>query len=137
MMRNTQSPRTDPVLWVALLALCSTYLQGSFCKLRDFNAALGEMTHFGLSPPALFAVGVIALELVCCAAILSGKLRWLGAFALALFTVSANFLANAWWHEARGPAQDMMMNGFFEHLGLAGAFVYVGWLDVRRRFHGN
>lgn len=136
-MNRPASLRMDIVPWLALLALCSAYLQGAVCKLIDFDAAIGEMRHFGLAPPVLFAGGVIVFELVCSLAILTGHLRWLGAFALALFTFAANFLANAWWHEAAGPARDMMMNGFFEHLGLAGAFVYVGWLDRRGRFHDH
>ncbi|QDE41642.1 DoxX family protein [Luteibacter pinisoli] len=135
---NRPAPlRVDVVLWLALLALCSAYLQGAICKLIDFNAAIGEMQHFGLSPAHLFAAGVIAFELVCALAVLTGHFRWIGAFALALFTFAANFLANAWWHEAAGPGRDMMMNGFFEHLGLAGAFVYVGWLDLRGTRHGH
>lgn len=133
MRASTASPRIDAVLWIALLALCSAYLQGPFCKLLDWNAALREMEHFGLRPAAFFASGVVALELVCSAAILTGRFRWLGAFALAAFTFAANFLANAWWSAAPGPGRDMLMNGFFEHLGLVGAFVFVGWLDLRGR----
>jgi len=136
-MSRPASVRTDIVLWLALLALCSAYLQGALCKLVDFDAAIGEMTHFGLSPPRLAAAALIVFELVCSAAILTGRLRWAGAFALAAFTVAASFLANAWWHEAPGPARSMSMNGFFEHVGLAGAFVYVGWLDLRGRIHGR
>jgi len=136
-MMRPASLRMDLVLWLALLALCSAYLQGAICKLADFDSAIGEMQHFGLSPPRLFACGVIVFELLCSLAVLTGQLRWLGAFALALFTFAANFLANAWWSEPAGPGRDMMMNGFFEHLGLAGAFVYVGWLDLRGRLYGR
>lgn len=129
--------RMDLVLWIALLALCSAYLQGAFCKLVDFDAAVAEVRHFGLSPPRFVAAGLIVFEVACSIAILTGRLRWLGAFALAAFTVAASFLANAWWHEPPGPARDMSMNGFFEHVGLAGAFIHVGWLDLRGRLHGR
>jgi hypothetical protein len=27
----------------------------------------------------------------------------------------------------------MMMNGFFEHIGLVGAFIYVAWNDLKER----
>lgn len=136
-MSAATSRRIGWVPWLGLLALCSAYLQGPFCKLLNWQNALGEMRHFDLSPPGFFAVAVIVLELTCSAAILSGRLRWLGAFALAAFTFVASFLANAWWMVPAGPAQDMLMNGFFEHLGLAGAFVYVGWLDLRGPAHGG
>lgn len=129
--------RTGLVPWLALLALCSAYLQGAFCKWLDFDAAVAEMQHFGLAPAWLFAGVVIAFEIVCSLAVLTGRRRWLGAFALAAFTLAANVLANAWWHVPAGAERDMTMNGFFEHLGLAGAFVYVGWLDVCRRRDGR
>jgi uncharacterized membrane protein YphA (DoxX/SURF4 family) len=91
------------------------------------------MQHFGLAPAALFAVGVIVFELVCSVAILTGRLRWLGALALAAFTVAATFIANAWWDLPPGPEQSMSMNGFFEHVGLAGGFVLVAWMDLARK----
>lgn len=121
------------VHWLALLMLCSAYIQGAVCKLVDFPSATGEMRHFGMSPPTLFAVGVIVFELACSAAILSGRLRWLGALSLAVFTILASFVANAWWDLPAGPEQSMSMNGFFEHIGLAGAFVLVAWMDLGRR----
>lgn len=127
------SPLARTVHWLALLALCGAYLQGSICKLLDFTAARAEMVHFHLAPPALFAAAVIAMELTCSALILSGKLRWLGALVLAAFTFAANFLANAWWNAPPGPAASMLMNGFFEHLGLVGAFVLVALLDLEAR----
>lgn len=121
------------VRWLALLALCSAYIQGAVTKVFDFPSAIGEMRHFGMAPPTLFAVGVIVFELVCSAAILSGRLRWLGALALAVFTIAATFVANAWWSLPPGPEQSMSMNGFFEHIGLAGAFVLVAWMDLGRK----
>lgn len=117
---------------LALLALCAAYLQGGVVKLFDFAGAIAEMQHFGLSPAAPMAAAVIVLELGASALILSGRFRWAGALALALFTFSANFMANAFW-QASGPERGMLMNGFFEHIGLVGAFVYVAWYDLKGR----
>ena len=121
---------TPAIRWLAMLALCAAYLQGGLTKAFDFSAALGEMHHFGLSPAGPLAVAVIVLELGASAMILSGKGRWLGALALAVFTVMASFLANAFWN-APMPDRMMLENGFFEHLGLAGGFVLVAWHDLR------
>ena len=41
------------------------------------------MQHFGLHPAAPMVAGVIALELLASAAVLTGKGRWAGAAALA------------------------------------------------------
>ena len=90
------------------------------------------MHHFGLAPAAPIAAAVIALELGASVAIVLGVWRWLAALALAFFTLSASFIANRFW-EMDGPERFMAMNGFFEHLGLVGAFVLVAWYDVRTR----
>lgn len=118
------------VRWLALLAICSAYLQGGLVKLLDFPGAIAEMQHFGLSPAAPMAMAVIVLELGASLLILSGRLRWLGALALALFTFAATFMANRFW-QVPVAERGMVMNGFFEHLGLAGALVYVAWHDLR------
>ena len=81
---------TAPLLrWIALLLLCAAYLQGGLNKAMDFDAALAEMNHFGLSPAGLLAVAVIVLELGASALILTGRLRWLGALALGGFLLVA------------------------------------------------
>jgi uncharacterized membrane protein YphA (DoxX/SURF4 family) len=117
---------------VALLLLCSAYLQGGLTKLLDFQGALGEMHHFGLSPAGPLAAATIALELGASLAIVLGYWRWLGALALALFTLSATFIANRFW-EMPQPERFMATNSFFEHLGLVGGFLLVAWYDLRTR----
>ncbi|MCU4178471.1 DoxX family protein [Bosea sp. BH3] len=123
---------TPAVRWLALLGLCAAYLQGGLNKATDFPSAIAEMQHFGLSPERPLAVAVIALELVASAMILSGIGRWLGALALAAFTVMATFVALRFW-EMAPPARFMAANSFFEHLGLVGGFLLVAWHDLRER----
>jgi uncharacterized membrane protein YphA (DoxX/SURF4 family) len=115
---------------VALLALCAAYIQGPLTKLFDFPGAVAEMEHFGLHPATLFAAGVIAFELTASAMVLSGILRWLGALSLAVFTLLATFVALRFWEMPAGMERMMATNAFFEHLGLAGAFVLVAITDL-------
>jgi len=123
---------TPTVRWVALLGLCAAYLQGGFDKLTDINGAVAEMNHFGLSPAMPMAIMTIALELLASVAILTGYLRWLGALALAVFTVAATLIANRYWDLA--PVERFAAaNSFYEHLGLAGGFLLVAWHDLRDR----
>jgi len=125
--------RPLPVLrWIALLLLVSAYLQGGLDKAFDLTGAIGEMRHFGLEPAAPLALAVIVLELGASLLILAGRLRWVGALALAGFTLAATLVANRFW---TAPAADrfMMKNGFFEHLGLVGGFLLVAWSDWRER----
>lgn len=119
--------------FIAYLGLCAAYLQGGLNKLTDFPGAIGEMTHFGLSPAPLFAVFVIALELAASLMILTGLFRWLGALALGGFTLMATFLALRFWELPQGMERFMAANSFFEHLGLVGGFVLVAWLDLREK----
>lgn len=124
---------TSPALrFVALLGLCAAYIQGPLTKLFDFHGAIAEMEHFGLHPAAFFAVAVIAFELTASAMILSGFLRWLGAVALAVFTLLATFIALRFWELPSGMERMMATNAFFEHLGLTGAFVIVAAIDIAK-----
>ncbi|GGF77488.1 hypothetical protein GCM10007301_41820 [Azorhizobium oxalatiphilum] len=118
---------------VGLVGLCAAYLQGGLNKLTDFPSALAEMAHFGLAPAAPFAVAVIVLELGASLLIISGLYRWLGALALAGFTLLATFLALRFWQMPVGPERFMAANAFFEHLGLAGGFLLVAWWDLSAR----
>ena len=126
-------PRHTPLVYRCfLLLLCSAYLQGGLEKLLNYPAAIAEMRHFGMAPAGLFALLTIAGELGGSLMILAGMLRWIGALYLALFTLAANFLANRFWL-LDGMARTMSENGFFEHLGLVGAFLIVAWIDLRGR----
>lgn len=117
---------------VALLALCAAYIQGPLTKLSDFNGALAEMDHFGLHPATFFAVAVIIFELTASAMVITGFYRWAGALALAGFTLMATFIALRFWEMATGMDRMMATNAFFEHLGLAGAFVFVAAFDLNK-----
>lgn len=122
---------SDALRRLALLALCGAYLQGGLVKLLDFDGAVAEMAHFGLQPAALFAVAVIVLELGGSAMVLADRGRRWAALAFAAFTVAASLMANAFW-AVDGPARVPLMNAFFEHLGLAGAWLLVA-LHERRQ----
>jgi uncharacterized membrane protein YphA (DoxX/SURF4 family) len=121
---------TPAVRWIALLALCAAYLQGGLDKAVDFNCAIAEMNHFGLAPAAPLAIAVIVLELGASALILTGFYRWLGALALAGFTLMATFIANR-FQEMAPPERIAVANSFFEHLGLIGGFALIAWQDLK------
>ena len=124
---------TSPIVrWIALLGLCAAYLQGGLNKAMDFPGAIAEMNHFGLSPAGPFAVATIVMELVASVLILTGFYRWIGALALAGFTLLATFVALRFW-EMQPPARFMAANSFFEHLGLVGGFLLVAWHDLSHR----
>ena len=129
---STTSPATATasslVPRLCLLLLCSAYLQGGLDKAFDFPGAIAEMQHFGLTPAAPFALLTIIGEIGASVLVVSGYKRWMGAVYLGVFTLMATMLANRFW-TLSGPARTALENGFFEHLGLAGAFLLVAWID--------
>jgi uncharacterized membrane protein YphA (DoxX/SURF4 family) len=127
---NRADPRfVDAILdwrwtgFAARLALVGAYLLGGIVKASDWTAAVAEQAHFGMTPPALWAALTIAIELIGPVLILSGRLVWLGAGMLGVFTLFAAITANAFWTMAPGQERFMATNAFFEHIGLIGGFV--------------
>lgn len=111
-----------PLWFLARLALVGAYLLGGIVKLTDWQAAVAEQAHFGMTSPALWAALTIGVELAGPALILIGRFMWLGAGMLGIFTLFAAVTANAFW-TMRGVDRFMATNAFFEHLGLIGGFV--------------
>jgi uncharacterized membrane protein YphA (DoxX/SURF4 family) len=140
-MDGTKDPRfVDAVLdwrptwFLARLALVGAYLLGGLVKLSDWPAAVAEQAHFGMHPPALWAALTIAVELIGPVLILAGRLIWLGAGMLGVFTLLAAFVANAFWTMPPGQARFMATNAFFEHIGLIGGFVLAALVaELERR----
>lgn len=124
----------DPATWfLARLALVGAYLLGGVVKLTDWPAAVAEQAHFGMTPAAFWAAVTIAVELIGPLLILSGRLVWLGAGMLGVFTLLAAITANAFWAMPAGAMRFAATNAFFEHLGLIGGFVLVAHVAEHAR----
>lgn len=122
-----------PTWFLARLALVSAYLLGGIVKLADWPSAVAEQAHFGMTPPAFWAALTIGIECVGPLLILSGRLVWLGAGMLGVFTLLAAFTANAFWAMPAGQERFMATNAFFEHIGLIGGFMLVALVARRVR----
>jgi uncharacterized membrane protein YphA (DoxX/SURF4 family) len=141
MLRTDRDPRfVDALLdwrwtsFLARLALVGAYLLGGIVKASDWRGALAEQAHFGMHPPAFWAALTIAVEIVGPLLILSGRLVWLGAGILGVFTLLAAVTANAFWAMPAGQERFMATNAFFEHLGLIGGFVLAALVaDLEQR----
>ncbi|MBO9557119.1 MAG: DoxX family protein [Caulobacter sp.] len=138
MIRSRETPRFveavlawPPTATIARLALVGAYLLGALVKASDFPGAVAEQAHFGMTPPAFWAVLTIAVEIVGPLLILTRRWLWLGAGMLGVFTLLAALKANAFWTMAAGHDRFMATNAFFEHIGLIGGFVLVALLDRR------
>lgn len=110
---------------LARLALVSAYLLGGAVKALDFPGAVAEQAHFGLQPPAVWAVLTIVVEVLGAVLVMTRRWLWLGAGMLGVFTGLAAITANAFWAMPDGHERFMATNAFLEHLGLIGGFVLV------------
>lgn len=121
-----------PGVWLLIrLALVSAYLVGGLIKVSDFPAAVAEQAHFGLTPPQLWAVLAIIVELGGSVLILLQRLVWLAAGALAVLTIIASLVAEPFW-TMQGHDRTVAMNGMLEHLGLVAAFAMLTWIVATR-----
>lgn len=112
--------------FMARLALCSAFLFSGTAKTVDFQAAVAEQAHFGLTPPAFFAAATIAIQLSGSLLMLSGivRRRQAGAALLAIFTLAATVIGHRFWRES-GIERFRDLNSFVEHIGLIGGFFLV------------
>ncbi len=117
---------------LARLALTSAFWTSGVMKLLDYPGAVGEVAGLGVPMPQLTAALVIAVQLLGSAAIVSGRYVWLGAGALAVFTMVATVLAHAFWLAPAAEAARQTAT-FMEHMGLIGGLVLVSILNERQR----
>jgi transmembrane protein len=106
------------------------FWSSGIAKLVNWQATLGEMSHFNLNPPALFGAATIVTQLGGSALVLWGPLAWLGAGWLAVFTLLTIPIAHAFWAMS-GQAATLEMYTAFEHLALVGGLILAAAL--RRR----
>jgi transmembrane protein len=86
------------LFYVGVIAATFMFWSSGLGKAAHFADTLGEMAHFGLNPPWFFAIGTIALQVAgSVLVIVGGRYAWIGAAALALFTLATIPLAHAFW----------------------------------------
>ncbi len=83
---------------------------------------MAEVQTLRVPRPAVVTVLVILTQTVGAALLLIDRTVWLGASALALFTLAATILAHPFWRE-RGGEFRRELTTFLEHLGLVSGLV--------------
>ncbi|QFR32588.1 DoxX family protein [Ancylobacter sp. TS-1] len=118
--------------FLARLLLVFMFLGSAIDKITNFAGAQVEMAHFGLSPPWLFAVATILTQLIGSVLILANRATWLGAGALAVFTLLTIPIAHHFWTME---GQMALIEFYFsvEHLSVIGGMILVAILAERTR----
>jgi len=138
-VRNNYEPRWIGAIlnWpatsiLARVALTAAYLVGGITKLFDFSGAMAEQQRFGLHPAWLWAALAVLVEVVAPVLIISGRLVWLGAGAIAVETAIITLVVNDFWN-LEGHARFLSMSAFLEHWGIIGGCVLAAVLADRDR----
>ena len=104
--------------------------------LLNFPAAVEMMHGYGLEPAAWIAAVMIAVLLAGSALVIEGRLVWLGAGMLGVFTLSTIPTIHHFWTMAGSAAVENRLESE-EHLTVIGGLVLasiLAHLENRRRF---
>ncbi|MGO4664586.1 DoxX family protein [Bosea sp. 2RAB26] len=117
---------------LARIAVALPFMLSGIAKLFDFAGATAEVRGLtGLEPAALFATLVILTQLGGSALLIAGgRYAWIGAAALAGFTILATLYAHAFWMKPAGE-RFLHQNIFFEHVSIVGGLVLLAMLSAR------
>lgn len=116
--------------YLARVGVTFMYWSSGLAKLADFSAAKAEMAFFGLAPAGLFAVAVIATQLIGSALIIANRYAWLGAGMLAVFTALTIPVAHHFW-TMEEPLRTIEFYVVMEHITMIGAMMVVAWKTAR------
>lgn len=115
--------RSPALALAARTALTCAYWWGGIVKLIDWPGALAEARHFGLEPVASVVAATIVVELGGAILLIWGRLAWLAAGALGVFTALATLVAHRFWIMNDPVERFQSLNSFLEHVGLIGGLM--------------
>jgi len=108
---------------IARAILTAPYALAGLYKLTHLRDALGEAAHFGLRPAGLVVALTIVVQLGGSVLLVLGRLGWLAAGALGVFTTLATLIAHPFWTLSDPMDRFHATNTFLEHMGLIGGLM--------------
>jgi len=118
---------------VARTVLTLPYWFAGLYKLTHLPDALGEATHFGLKPAGVVVAATVVVQLGASLLLILGRLGWLAAGALGVFTALATLIAHPYWTVVDPIERFHALNTFLEHIGLIGGFMLAAILVEKER----
>jgi transmembrane protein len=116
---------------IARTALTFPFWGSGLAKLFDFEGGVAEMAHFGLTPPAVFNMATIIVQLGGSLLIIVNRMAWLGAGALGIFTGLTIFLVHSFWRITEEPFRTIAFHTATEHVGIIGGLIAIAILAIR------
>src|SRR5690606_11843563 len=83
--------------YIARIVLTFAFWGSGLAKLIDFQGGVAEMAHFGLEPAIAFNIATIITQIGGSALIILNRWTWLGAGALAVFTLLTIPISHHFW----------------------------------------
>jgi transmembrane protein len=118
---------------VARTVLTTPYWFAGLYKLTHWPDALGEAAHFGLKPAGLVVALTVIVQLGGSVLLILGRMSWLAAGALGVFTALATLIAHPYWTVADPAERFHALNTFLEHIGLIGGLMVAAALVEKER----
>ncbi len=101
-------------------------------QVTQFQTAIGDFTHFHVTPPVPYIFASIITLLVGSAiVIIGGKWTWLGAGALGIYTGLTIFIAHNFWAMQGADAVNEMRTAI-EHVSMIGGLMVVAIAEHQR-----
>lgn len=117
----------------ARAVLTLPYWWSGVAKLAHLGGALAEAGHFGLKPAWLVVAATVVVQLGGSLLLIFGRLGWLAAGVLGVFTVLATLIAHPYWTFTDPVERFHALNTFLEHIGLIGGLMLAAIQVERRR----
>jgi len=110
---------------LARILLVITFVMPGIMQIVQFQGSVGEFGQIGLHPAAAYvAASAVTLLIGSVLVILGGRLTWLGAGALGVYTGLTIFIVHHFW-TMTGADQLNEMRTAFEHISLIGGLMVV------------
>jgi putative oxidoreductase len=110
------------VILAARLLLAALFLIFGWRKLLDYPGTVSRMVQDGAPLPALASVVAIFMELPVAFAVAVGAFTHPSAMLLALYTLTASFIAHRYWSVVGANKVDSM-ESFYKNLSITGGLL--------------
>ncbi len=111
------------VSFAGRIILTFMFWESGLEKVLGWNEGVVEMTRFGFSQPALVNAAVLVTQLVGSALVIWGPFYWLGAGALAVFTLLTIPIVNPWWGGVPEPKATLNMLSAIHNVSYCGGLL--------------
>jgi len=118
--------------YLARTVLTFMFWWSALAKLGDAEAALAEMRHFGLEPDLLYYFLTVITLVIGSLLVICDRWTWLGAGALAVFTLLTIPIAHDFW-AMEEPRKTAEFHVAMEHITVVGGLLVAIYASAIRK----